>query len=88
MSRCMVDGEFLQDLTKICEEDFPTGRSDIVASSSCFQWANRYFSVVRMIGKVFYDANPVKFGIQTEYVKPAAGTATGGDLAGFARNNG
>ena len=85
--RYMVDTEFLAELSKICEQNFPTGKSDLAASTSCFQWAMRYYSAVRMIGKVFYDANPVKFGIQTTYDKPATGTATGAALAGFARSN-
>lgn len=88
MPRYMVDTAFLADLTKICNQNFPVGKSDLAASSSCYEWATRYFSAVRMIGKVFYDANPVKFGIQSSYVKPAAGMATGAALAGFARSNG
>ena len=52
---------------------------------SCLDWAERYYTAVRLVGDVFYDADPTKLGIQTLYTDVSwLGIPFG---PGIARNN-
>lgn len=67
-SRALVDLMFKSDLSTRCVKYFGTP-SKAKYLSTCLTWAQRYYTAVRLVGKSFYDTDPTKPGIQTEFVE-------------------
>jgi hypothetical protein len=70
--RTLVDSQFRTELQQAYAKYLtPSARTNphvAAAISECLKWATRYYTAVRLVGGLFYDANPVLRGIQGLYV--------------------
>ena len=71
-TRNAIDTLFQFEIQMICMKTISTSNvSDTrkaSMSTTCNDWAARYYRAVRLVGKAFFDSNPVKAGAQLLYI--------------------